>query len=95
MHPPEGALPKNTVVTDFPKVKSLPPRTNIQYKNNRGFHLTVEGLPWGKAAFTVQRYRLTAQEAFAMQESTGSGGRFELTDALPPPGLELIVLKKD
>jgi hypothetical protein len=49
MQPPRGALPKNTAVTDFPKVKSLPPRTDIQYKNNRGFHLTVEGLPWGKA----------------------------------------------
>ena len=96
MHPPKGALPKNTAVTDFPRVKSLPPRTDIRVKNNRGFHLTVEGLPWGKAAaFTVQRYRLTPQEAFAMHESKGSGAKFDFTDALPPPGLELIVLKRD
>jgi xylan 1,4-beta-xylosidase len=95
MQPPEGALPKNTPVTDFPKVGSLLARTNIHYKNNRGFHLTVDGLPWGKSAFSVQRYRLTGQEEFVMQESTGSGSRFDLTDALPPPALELVVVTRD
>jgi xylan 1,4-beta-xylosidase len=94
MQPPEGALPKNTPVTDFPQVKSLPARANVHYKNNRGFHLMVEGLPWGKSAFTVQRYRLTSQEAFTMKESTGSGGRFDFADALEPPAVELIVLKR-
>ena len=95
MRPPEGALPKNTPVTDFPKVKSLPARSNIDYKNNRGFRLRVEGLPWGNDKFSVKRYRLTAQEAFTMQQSTGSGGKFDFTEALPPPAVELIVLTRD
>ncbi|PYX37943.1 MAG: hypothetical protein DMG81_12945 [Acidobacteria bacterium] len=36
MQPPAGALPKNTPLTDFLKVKSIPARTNIHYKNNGG-----------------------------------------------------------
>jgi xylan 1,4-beta-xylosidase len=95
MQPPEGALPRNTHVTDFPQVKSLPARTNIHYKNNYGFHITVDSLPWGKSAFTVRRYRLTSQEEFVMQKSIGTGSRFEFADALPPPGLELIVLTRE
>jgi hypothetical protein len=43
----------------------------------------------------MRRYRLTSQEKFVMQESTGTGSRFELADALPPPGLELIVLTRE
>jgi len=93
MPPPEGALPKN--MPEFPQMKSLPARTNIHYKDNRGFHLTINALPWGKRPFTVQRYRLTDREPFVMvQESTGNGGKFDVSDALLPPAIELIILKQ-
>jgi xylan 1,4-beta-xylosidase len=93
MQPPEGALPKN--MPEFPQTKSLPARTNIHYKDNRGFHLTIDALPWGKRPFTVQRYRLTERDSFVMvQESTGTGGKFDVSDALLPPAIELIILKQ-
>jgi len=93
MLPPEGAAPKNVPMPDFSKMKSLPPRKDIHYQDNRGFHLSVRGLPWGKGAFSVRRYRLTASEDLApAAETSGTGGQFELSDELPPPGLELIVL---
>jgi len=93
MQPPEGALPKH--MPEFPQMKSLPARTNIHYKDNSGFHLTINALPWGKRPFTVQRYRLTDREPFVMvQESTGNGGKFDVSDALLPPAIELIILKQ-
>ena len=36
----------------------LPPQKDIVYRSNRGYRLTVTGLPWGKRAFSVRRYRL-------------------------------------
>ena len=94
MQPPEHATPENVPIPDFSKLRSLSPRNDIHYANNRGFHLVVDGLPWGKGTFTVQRYRLTASEDFApASETSESGGKFALSEELPPPGVELIVLK--
>ena len=41
---------------DFSKVKFLPPRTDIVYRNNAGYKLTISNLPWGNDAFTIKRY---------------------------------------
>lgn len=80
---------------DLSKMKLLPRRTEIEYHNNRGYNLTVTKLPWGTKAFTVKRYRLTNTEDFTLvSERSGSGGRLELSNPLPPPGLELIVLQR-
>jgi hypothetical protein len=95
MNAPENAVPKNIFVPDFSKFKSLPARKAIHYENNRGYHLVVENLPWGKAPFTVERYRLTASEDFRLvQKAPVTGGVFDQSSSLPPPALELIILHK-
>jgi hypothetical protein len=70
----------------------IPPRKDIVYQDNQGYHLKVSHLPWGKAEFTVKRYRITQAESWAEAESSGKGEEFEMSNPLPPPGLELIVL---
>ena len=78
-----------------PGAAMLPRQNNIVYRNNRGYALTVTGLPWGQGEFTVKRYRLSGAEDFAMmEEPPGRGGAYTLERPLPPPGLELIVLKQ-
>ena len=37
----------------------LPRQTGISYGNNGGYALRIAHLPWGDAAFSVKRYRLT------------------------------------
>ncbi len=95
MMPPEGSFPKNGPALDFTKIPTLPARNNLYYADNQGFHLQVDNLPWGNAAFTIQRYRLTATQDFTPESQTSaSGGKLDLSEELPPPGVELIVLKK-
>jgi xylan 1,4-beta-xylosidase len=95
MEPPPGALPKNTSMPVSSQLRSLTPRTDITYKENRGFHLMIENLPWGKANYRVQRYRLTSSENFApSEETTGTGGRVDLSEPLAPPAAELIVIRQ-
>ena len=73
----------------------LPRQKNIVYRNNRGYALTVTGLPWGQAEFSVKRYRLSDTDNFTMaEEPAGRGAAFALERPLPPPGLELIVLQQ-
>lgn len=80
---------------DFSTFKFLPRRTDIHYENNGGYTLTIDHLPWGKAPFSVQRFRLDGtQNLTKVDEKTGRGGRLELSNPLPPPGVELIVLRR-
>jgi len=91
--PPE--LKKAAGQIDFSKVKMLTPRTDIAYRQNRGYELTIRNLPWGSDAFKVKRYRLTEKQDLALEgETSGSGGRLEMANPLPPPGLELLVLSR-
>ncbi len=70
-------------------------RNNISYRNNTAYSLVVKNLPWGDAEFSVARYRLSKTQDFTLiTESSQSGGRFRLEKPLPPPALELIVLKR-
>jgi len=95
MTAPLAAWPKNMSVPDFSKLKSLPPRKDIRYENNHGYHLVVENLPWGKGAFTIERYRLTATDDFRLvQHTLARGHHFDLSTSLPPPALELIILRR-
>jgi xylan 1,4-beta-xylosidase len=78
-----------------PNPSQLPRQKNILYRNNSGYSLTVTGLPWGESEFEVKRFRLSYTEDFAMvEEASGRGGTFTLAHSLPPPGLELIVLRQ-
>jgi xylan 1,4-beta-xylosidase len=93
MPPPPTVMAALNV--DFSSFKFLPRRTGIHYENNGGYALTIDHLPWGNAAFSVQRFRITATQNLAMvEEKTGRGGKLELSNPLPPPGVELIVLKR-
>jgi hypothetical protein len=72
----------------------LPPQKDIVYRSNRGYRLTVTGLPWGRGGFSVRRYRLnTTEDLAAIEEPDGRGASYALERPLPPPGLELIVLR--
>lgn len=91
-HPPDvKALWK----IDFSKVVSLPQRTDIPRGHNGGYALTLDHLPWGNAAFKLKRYRISASQDMALvEEKTGKGDKLELSNPLPPPGVELIVLQR-
>ena len=91
--PPEDVFPQGLPVPDLSKMKFLPRREGIVYSKNRGYDLTITNLPWREAAFSVKRYRLTKSEDLGLvEEVVRSGGKLQLSNPLPPPGLELIVL---
>ena len=80
---------------DFSKLKVLPQRTDIPGVKNVGYDLTIDHLPWGNAAFTIKRYRITNTEDLEPAgQSSGKGGKAELSNTLPAPGVELIVLQR-
>jgi hypothetical protein len=95
LKPPEDLFPSGVPVPDLSKIKFLPVREGIRYHNNRGYALTITNLPWGEAAFTVKRYRLTKTQDFALVEQTSrKGNKLEIANPLPAPALELIVLTR-
>jgi len=68
---------------------------SVGYGNNGGYALKVNNLPWGNAAFSVKRYRLTDRDMFAAQNlPSGRGTSYQLSQSLPPPAVELIVLER-
>jgi hypothetical protein len=69
-------------------------RSEIEYRSNAGYALAVTNLPWGKGGFTVKRYRITKTENWAESETSGKGGSLEMSNPLPPPGVELIVIRR-
>jgi xylan 1,4-beta-xylosidase len=79
---------------DINKYKLLPVRTDIVYHDNAGYNLTINNLPWAKKDFSVKRYRLTkTQDLELVEEKSGTGGSYKLSNPLPPDGIELIVLQ--
>jgi len=76
------------------KVKFLPLRTDIVYRDNRGYNLTVRNLPWGSAPFSIKRYRVSKnQNLDLVEERSAKGDSLNLTNALAPDALDLIVLR--
>lgn len=68
-------------------------RRSVTYSNNRGYDLTVENL--AERPYTVERYRISGDSDFALVERTEQRGpRIRLSASMPPPGIELIVLRK-
>jgi xylan 1,4-beta-xylosidase len=92
--PPElaktgGGLP------DFSKVKFLPQRTDVVYRDNAGYVLIINNLPWGKTKFHMSRYRISkTQNLDLVEEKSGMEGDVSLSVALPPDEVELIVLHR-
>jgi hypothetical protein len=72
----------------------LPRQAGIAYGNNRGYALKVANLPWGNAAFSVKRYRLS-DSGFNLQSlPAGRGTSYELQQEMSPTGVELVVLER-
>jgi xylan 1,4-beta-xylosidase len=51
-------LQKRASFPDISKFKFLPQRTDIVYRDNRGYDLVIEHLPWGAGKFGFKRYRI-------------------------------------
>lgn len=86
---PGGGIP------DLSKVRSLPPRDDITYRDNAGYNLTVNNLPWGKTPFSVKRYRINQTlNLDLVEERSGSGGNLTLSSPLAPDAVELIILHR-
>jgi len=81
-----------TVGTEF-SVALLDRRT-MSYARNGGYDLTINGLKRG-ASYTIERYRISATSNLSLVDtSMGTGPAIHLYAPLPPPGIELVVLKK-
>jgi xylan 1,4-beta-xylosidase len=69
-------------------------RRSIDYRQNGGYDLTIDNLA-GNRAYRVQRYRISDTHGLSLLDSTEHRGpSIRVHAALPPPGIELIVLKK-
>ena len=69
-------------------------RRAMTYIRNGGYDLTIDRLEAG-AAYTIERYRISATDNLSLVDtSMGTGPTIHLYAALPPPGIELVVLKK-
>ncbi|MGA8442495.1 MAG: hypothetical protein WB762_10520 [Candidatus Sulfotelmatobacter sp.] len=80
---------------DMAKVKFLPLRTDIVYRDNAGYNLVINNLPWGAAPFSVKRYRISkTQNLDLVQEGSGKDGVLHLSNSLAPDTVELIVLTR-
>lgn len=73
----------------------FPNRTDMVYRDNDGYNLSIANLPWGKAAFNVKRYRVGPRQSLDLvDERTASGPSLNLSNALPVDTVELIVLER-
>lgn len=69
-------------------------RRAVSYGPNQGYDLKIAGLN-PKARYVRERYRITADQDFSLVgRDTVSGGVLKLQADLPPPGIELVVLKR-
>lgn len=95
MEMPPGVAKTLPPTLDFSKIKSLPQRTDIVYRDNAGYNLTIDNLPWGKKEFSVKRYRIDKSNNLDLvEEKSGLGGSLNLSNAMAPDAVELIVLQK-
>jgi xylan 1,4-beta-xylosidase len=93
--PPE-LLKAGPALPDFSKIKFLPGRKDIVYRDNAGYNLQIDNLPqWGPTGFVVKRYRISATESLDLvDQHVSAGNSVELSNALAPGTVELIVLQR-
>ena len=93
---PDSIDPTRPSLWDRYPGTSFPSRADIVYRNNAGYNLFVANLPWGKAAFTVKRYRISARQSLDLvEERTENGSSATLSNHLPVDTVELIVLERE
>jgi hypothetical protein len=89
------AVAKSAPLPDFTRFKFLPKRTDIVYRKNAGYNLTIKNLPWGNGAFTIKRYRLSGTQNLELVDKRQSkGDSLDLQSPLAPEAMELIVLER-
>jgi len=72
---------------------ALLPRRSPRYAANAGYELEIEHLP-PAGGYRVERYRIAAHENLTLvEERRGRGERLTMRASLPPPGIDLIVVK--
>jgi len=87
---------KSAPLPDFSKFKFLPRRTDIVYRNNGGYDLTINHLPWGNKSFRIRRYRISQMQNFDLIDDKRSHGEtLKLQSPLAPDALELIVVEQE
>jgi len=92
---PESIDPTRSPLWDRYPETPFPNRTDIIYRDNAGYKLSIANLPWGAAAFTVKRYRISARQSLDLAEqSTANGPSLTLSNPLPVDTVELIVLER-
>jgi hypothetical protein len=80
---------------DMSKVKFLPLRTDIVYRDNAGYNLAIKNLPWGAAPFSIKRYRISkTQNLDLVEQRSGKEGALRLSNSLVPDTVELLVLTR-
>jgi xylan 1,4-beta-xylosidase len=90
--PPELLKP-GAGLPDFSSIKPLPPRDDIVYRDNAGYRLTIDNLPWGEKPFTMKRYRISESHNLDLVENkSATGPVLAISADLAPDGVELIVL---
>ena len=95
MPAPADAAPPPPPPPDAKKERSLAPRTDIVYRDNAGYNLAIDNLPWGQAAFNLKRYRISkTQNLELVEEKSLRGGSLKLSHPLPTDTVELIVLER-
>ena len=71
---------------------SLLQRRNLAYRDNRGYDLAIEHLPFA-ASYVVERYRIAPGRALTLVDRTERTDKtLRMSAPLPPPGVELIVV---
>jgi hypothetical protein len=90
------AKPKPAPANPAPApTNELPQRTDIVYKDNAGYNLAIDNLPWGKAAFTMERYRISeTQNLDLVEKKSAEGGSLTLSNPLATDTVELIILHR-
>ena len=95
MQLPEALKGYGEKLPDLSKIKFLPVRKDVVYRDNAGYTLQVGDLPWGPAPFRVKRYRIDAKHNLDLiDDKPGSGGFYLVSDALPPDAVDLIIIQR-
>jgi hypothetical protein len=97
---PQAAPYKGDLVLQYPKSQvalHVRPRRSPQYSQNGGYDLTVNNLSaWADQGYVVNRYRLDGTQTMTLVDSVrGQGRTLKLSADLPPPAVELIVIRSD
>ncbi|WP_321817408.1 MULTISPECIES: GH39 family glycosyl hydrolase [unclassified Paraburkholderia] len=89
-----GPLPNgNDEVVPNVGTLTLLDRQSITYQSNAGYAVTVENLPWGSGACTVQQYRIDASNNLTLASTSKmTGSQITFTAALPAPRVDLLVI---